>query len=120
RRPGRDGDGVVHLFHGSRAGLRPGRALSSFGGEPHGDRFGAALAAGDLDGDGDDELVIGAPGHGRGGAVGVYGQRGREPYLLTQRWIGQKAMVTDRFGAALAVGDFDGDGRAEIAVGAPG
>src|SRR6185436_18741853 len=30
------------------------------------------------------------------------------------------AQAEDRFGAALAFGDFDGDGRADLAVGSPG
>ncbi|MFC7587169.1 FG-GAP repeat protein [Nonomuraea antimicrobica] len=89
--------------------------------KPGSDRFGAALAAGDLDGDGKDELAVGAPSHRSGGAVTVYWMKGRKPYQITQKsgWVGQSASVTDQWGASLATGDFDGDGTDELAVGAP-
>lgn len=118
-RPGADGDGVVQLFRGTPRGLVPWRQLAL--GKPGSDRYGAALAAGDLDGDGDDELAVGAPGLGTGGGVVVHDlDKRRKPYQITQetRWVGQQARVTDQWGAALATGDFDGDGRAELVVGA--
>ncbi|MFG1702115.1 FG-GAP-like repeat-containing protein [Nonomuraea sp. M3C6] len=116
---GGDGNGVVQVFNGSAEGLVAGEQLALA--KPSSDRFGASLAAGDLDGDGKDELAVGAPSHRSGGAVTVYWMKGRKPYQITQKtpWVGQAASVTDQWGAALATGDFDGDGRDELVVGAP-
>lgn len=119
RVPGGDGNGVVQIFDGSPEGLVAGRELKLA--KPSSDRFGASLAAGDLDGDGKDELVVGAPSHRSGGAVSVYWMKGRKPYQITQKtgWVKQAAHVTDQWGASLAMGDFDGDGENELVVGAP-
>ncbi|MGP4098423.1 FG-GAP-like repeat-containing protein [Nonomuraea sp. KM90] len=119
RVPGGDGNGVVQIFDGSPEGLVAGKELALA--KPSSDRFGASLAAGDLDGDGRDELAVGAPSHRSGGAVTVYWMKGRKPYQITQKtpWVRQAASVTDQWGASLATGDFDGDGRDELAVGAP-
>ncbi|WP_061293768.1 FG-GAP-like repeat-containing protein [Herbidospora cretacea] len=103
---GADGHGVVEILYGLTR--RETVKLPGSGG----DRFGAALAAGDLDGDGDDELAIGAPG---GGNVYVHGQ-GRK----LRRVKNDGGAVTDQFGEALATGDFDGDGTDELVIGAPG
>ncbi|MCK2218913.1 FG-GAP and VCBS repeat-containing protein [Actinomadura sp. ATCC 31491] len=119
RVPGGDGNGVVQLFRGTTGGLVKGEELRLA--KPSSDRFGAALTAGDLDGDGKDELVVGAPSQRSGGSVTVYWMKGRKPYQITQKtsWVRQSAHVTDQWGAALATGDFDGDGKDELVVGAP-
>lgn len=82
-----------------------------------GDRFGAALAAADFDGDGFDDLAVGVPGEDDGsGAVDVYfGTRyGLIPILRLRGAPGSG------FGSALAAADFDRDGLADLAIGGPG
>jgi hypothetical protein len=99
------------------------------------DGFGAALATGDFDADGRDDLAVGVPGEGLSarqramdygdGAVHVVyggraGLRGARTEMWTQRLLKGEPRYYDRFGAALAAGDFNGDGDDELAVGVPG
>ena len=122
--------GAVNVLYGAGAGLSGTGAQVFFqvGGTPEPlDRFGSALAAGDFNGDGFADLAAGASGEDVGGvhdagAVSVlYGSAGglttTGGRLFTQ--VGSAAEEQDWFGWALAAGDFNHDGFADLAVGAP-
>ena len=131
--------GLVHVFHGAVAG---GLTLSGqdlwhqdISGMPDaaeaGDLFGDALAAGDFDGDGYDDLAIAAGSEDLGAApnAGVvhvlYGSATGLTTGGTQLWhqdspnVMGAAESDDSFGAALAVGDFNADGFDDLAIGVP-
>jgi FG-GAP repeat len=127
-------------MYGSDSGLRSDRTQHFTqrtpgvqGGNERGDAFGAALAAGDHDGDGTDDLSVGAPGEdvGRRSAAGavtvLYGStgqglRGQGSRLVHQGLdtVAGAAERRDRLGFALGSFDLNGDGRADLAAGAPG
>ena len=126
--------GAVGVFFGSRSGLLPSRSeflsVDEAGGtSASGDQFGFALAAGDFDGDGFDDLFAGIPFRNfstrgdAGSAVVLLGSDdGLLPasaYFFTASSFGGVEASADEFGSSVAGGDFDGDGRAGFGVGSP-
>jgi len=131
--------GAVHVLYGSATGLSAtGNQLWTQdsndieGAAASTDRFGERLAAGDFDNNGYDDLAIGLPFGEKGiGAVNVlYGATlglsatGNQLWTQDSNDIEDKAEVeqplSEQFGMSLATGDFDGDGRDDLAIGVPG
>ena len=104
--------------------------VPSIHGEAAEEQFGYCLAAGDLDGDDSDELIVGAPGVADSsgslhtGAVFVFrasdldALSGSVPAADLAAWV-IRGNGGGRFGSAVAAGDFDGDGKEDLAVSAP-
>jgi hypothetical protein len=117
---GRPQGGVVLVWRGSAEGLGP-KPTWTIAGSTDTAQLGAALAAGDLDGDGRDDLAVAAPGAdvtvGDSGGVELYRFRGDGPELMRPPLTG---VGRGSFGASLAVADVDGDGMKDVIVGAPG
>lgn len=81
--------------------------------------FGFALAAGDVNGDGYDDLVVGAPeADGGSGAVALY--FGGPDGLSTTSSLEENGASGEQLGWSVAMGDTDGTGFATILAGAPG
>jgi len=98
---------------------------------PPEDETGAALAFGDFDDDGRDELVVARPrrnvaGETAAGDIGIYRRLPNGSWPEVENWNQESAEVSgipeaeDLFGSALAVGDFDDDGVDDLAIGVPG
>ena len=132
-----DGDGVTDFIVGaplnSSAGAAAGRAyvysgatatlLFTFDGPAANDLMGWSVAkAGDVDGDGTGDIIVGGPGAPAGnpqtvaGVVRIYsGATGAVLFTLTGPAVGS------HFGSAVAgIGDVDADGRADVLIGAEG
>lgn len=83
----------------------------------------ATMVTGDFDGDGIDDLALGVPesdlSRPQGGAVFIFkGARAGLPDAAT--WVITGQSDTAQFGAVMAAGDLDGDGRVDLAISAPG
>jgi hypothetical protein len=133
--------GAVSVLYGSPTGLQADApddqlwtATAAGGASGAGDQFGAALAVGDFNGDGFADLAVGAPLDDVGsvldaGSITVVsgssaGLQASAPVART--WtqgtsgVPDVAGAGDHFGTAFAVGDFDGNGFVDLAVGASG
>jgi len=139
---GNDGfrPGKVYLILGSSLGTSSTINLSladySFGGEASGDQAGVSVSsAGDVDGDGLDDILVGARyNDDGGGVVSIYDGAGKA-YLILGSSLGSAPTINlsladysfvgenihDYAGTSVAsAGDVDGDGLDDLLVGAPG
>ncbi len=124
-----DGDGIREFIVGapgnSAGGGGAGRAyvysgadralLFTFTGQAAGENFGwSVAAAGDVDGDAVDDIIIGAPTAGAGTVRVFSGASGAVLHSLTGPGAGSN------FGSIVAgLGDVDGDNRSDLLIGAP-
>jgi hypothetical protein len=138
---GKEGMGGVNVLYGSGSGLTSTGdqfwsqdSSNVDGGGEDGDAFGWALATGNFNRDRYADLAIGVPTEDvgsvtdAGGVNVIYGSAAglSATAKADQFWsqdsvdILEQAEFGDRFGSALAAGDFNEDGYSDLAVGVPG
>ncbi|MGW0545988.1 FG-GAP and VCBS repeat-containing protein [Streptomyces altiplanensis] len=130
--------GAVTVTYGSSAGLStrtPVRITQDTSGVPgaaeKGDRFGWSLSAGDTNGDGYADVVVGAESEAlgsktaagavtvlRGSATGLTGT-GAKSFSQDTAGVPGTAEARDHFGSSVHLTDSNADGRAELIAGAP-
>lgn len=135
---GGDGAGAITILLGEDFGLSSlddeffsQAATLVEGAAESGDHFGAALVAADFNGDGYDDLAVGVPDEKESGIPGagavnvLYGKNnglsasGDQFFAQDYNGLLGKPQAQEGFGSALARGDFNSDGYADLVVGIP-
>jgi hypothetical protein len=120
---GQSGEGCAFVYHGGPAGLSATPAWMAEGNQA-GARFGTSVAcAGDVNGDGYEDVVVGASfydmGHSNEGCALVY-HGGPTGLSTSHAWMVEGNYTNARLGSSVATaGDTNGDGYSDVIVGAP-
>ncbi len=117
---GGDNKGAAFVYHGSPAGLSAAPNWAGYGAD-NGDEFGVSVCyAGDVNGDGHSDVVIGAHHKGtdyQGGAYVYHGAPGTG-LQNSPAWSVNGVLIGDRMGGSVcAAGDVNGDGFGDVVIG---
>ncbi len=119
---GQTDEGRAFVYHGSAAGLTAGPAWTAESDQANAHFGESAATAGDADGDGYSDVIVGAKDYDNGqtdeGRAFAY--RGSAAGLLASpAWTAESDQANAKFGTSVATaGDVNGDGYADLIVGA--
>ncbi len=116
---GGDGNGRTYLFYSQNGQINTNKTLTGAGTNNY---FGSSFAKGDFNSDGRIDLAVGAEGvSSDAGAVYLFYNDGTLPTAAGSADLTiTGTALSDFFGVAMTAGDFNADGRTDIAVGARG
>jgi hypothetical protein len=116
---GADGNGRVHIFYSQNGQININKTMTGSGTNNY---FGSSFAKGDFNSDGRIDLAVGAEGvSSDAGAVYLFYNDGTLPTAAGSADLTiTGTALSDFFGVAMTAGDFNADGRTDIAVGARG
>ncbi|MCE7058539.1 FG-GAP-like repeat-containing protein [Dyadobacter sp. CY343] len=118
---GQTSEGAVFIYHGSQLGLNPMPVTTIEGNQKYA-RMGSIASAGDVNGDGYGDIIIGVPLYGENNAGAVFIYHGSSQGIISnvEYKIEQQQIEDGRFGNSVAsAGDVNGDGYGDVVVGAP-
>ncbi len=113
--------GWVHVYHGSPSGPSPIPDWSKSGNST-GEAYGSGIGAGDVNGDGYFDLIVGALANDENGSWGgmAYVYLGSDQGLETTAHWNVSGAPSSELGRSVAGGDINGDGYDDILIGASG
>lgn len=121
---GQSNEGRAYVYHGSPSGLSPSASWTAESDQEFANFGGAVATAGDVNGDGFADVVVGSPffDNGQDGEGRAFVYHGSAAGLSpTANWTGESDQPSANYGLSVAgAGDVNADGYADLIVGAQG